>query len=98
MSVLHSRCTGLVPSCVTGVHYAFCRHWVVPLHNETLVGNNTIPISAQQAVLDTGSSVMTAPDIDSFAINSVSSAPVNQHAPAADVFLCTQAATPDAMC
>ena len=44
---------------------------MVPLLNATLVGNNTVPISAQQAVLDTGSSVMTAPDNDAIAINSV---------------------------
>ena len=56
----------------------------MPLLNETLVGNNTVPISAQQAVLDTGSSVMTAPDVDAIAINSVRpKLRLQQHAPEA---------------
>ena len=44
---------------------------MVPLHSETLVGDTYVPITAQQAVLDTGSSVITATDVDAFLINSV---------------------------
>jgi hypothetical protein len=44
---------------------------VVPLHNITIIDGNFVPITAQQAVLDTGSSVITATDVDAFLINSV---------------------------
>ena len=68
---------------------------MVPLHNETVVGNYTVPISAQQAVLDTGSSVMTAPDIDAFAINSVGIAlQWQQHASVALFAVCRHSPLP----
>ena len=40
--------------------------------NVTLVGNKTVLINARQAVLDTGSSVITASTVDANTINSVS--------------------------
>ena len=49
------------------------RHWVVPLSNRTRIGNKTVSITAMQAVLDTGSSVITASTQDANTINSVSS-------------------------
>ena len=48
------------------------RHWVVPLSNRTRIGNRTVSITAMQAVLDTGSSVITASTQDANTINSVS--------------------------
>ena len=42
------------------------------MSNETLIGNKTILLTARQAVLDTGSSVITTSTIDANAINSVS--------------------------
>ena len=42
------------------------------MSSETLIGNKTILLTARQAVLDTGSSVITASTIDANAINSVS--------------------------
>ncbi len=47
------------------------RHWVVPLSNRTRIGNRTVTITAMQAVLDTGSSVITASTQDANTINSV---------------------------
>ena len=38
-----------------------------------MVGEGFVPITAQQAVLDTGSSVITATDVDALLINSVRS-------------------------
>lgn len=38
----------------------------------TLIGNKTVELTARQAVLDTGSSVITASTVDANTINSVS--------------------------
>ncbi|CAK0736944.1 hypothetical protein CVIRNUC_000829 [Coccomyxa viridis] len=46
------------------------KHWVVPLSNRTRIGNRTVTITAMQAVLDTGSSVITASTQDANTINS----------------------------
>ena len=45
---------------------------MVPLSNRTRIGNKTVSITAMQAVLDTGSSVITASTQDANTINSVS--------------------------
>ena len=45
------------------------------MSNVTRVGNMSVEIKARQAVLDTGSSVITASTIDANTINSVSEPP-----------------------
>ena len=44
------------------------------MSNVTLIGNKTVLVNARQAVLDTGSSVITASTADANTINSVSPA------------------------
>jgi hypothetical protein len=50
----------------------WCRHWVVPMNSTVHVNDDEVDLRAFQAVLDTGSSVITASTADANTINAVS--------------------------
>jgi hypothetical protein len=52
-----------------------CRHWVVPMNDTIFVGDTPVLLRTHQAVMDTGSSVITASTADANTINSVSEWP-----------------------
>lgn len=67
------RCIGVTVEHVLNETFVcgLCRHWVIPMNKTMFVGSDTVTLMARQAVMDTGSSVITASTADANTINAV---------------------------